>query len=279
MNWWFKMRKKAQHQYKIDEKNYVAITFDNSKPVELEDFINAMKAIENSFSEHATKDLKKTPVDTTLYIKEVRSGSIVIELMAAALPVLPDLYQDGILTAWVEWFKLLIEKLDKKEINKSEVPIKTLKAVSSILNPVAKDSASQFNMVPHVNGNMYVGCTFNSEQAQRVKQKIDEVLEKEESQYLYKKQAIRWFQTRFNNNSSIGDMGIIDNIDPKPKKLVFVDNAIKAKIVSGDEKFDKQWNDLIYIVDVEVVYKESKIIMYRILDCYFEETFDPDEID
>lgn len=42
------------------------------------------------------------------------------------------------------------------------------------------------------------------------------------------------------------------------------------------EKYDKDWQELIYIVDVEVIKIQDIIKMYKILKVYYEETTDPD---
>lgn len=82
-----------------------------------------------------------------LYIKEVRKGSIVLELVAQTMPILPLVWSGGSLSEWVNLSKAIIEwLLGKIESPPKELTKQDLKQWHNILEPVAKDGASQFNI-------------------------------------------------------------------------------------------------------------------------------------
>ena len=84
--------------------------------------------------------------DTELFIKEVRSGSIVVELIAQALPVVPLLWQGGSLLEWTDHARDVILWVSGKINNApKDVSKQDLKQWHNILEPVAKDQGSQMN--------------------------------------------------------------------------------------------------------------------------------------
>lgn len=86
----------------IDFNNKLEITIKNEKPVILTDLTLSLLGVSNQFQrfiEAETNDDYKA--GTELFIKEVRSGSIVIELISQTLPIVPLIWKGGPLSEWV----------------------------------------------------------------------------------------------------------------------------------------------------------------------------------
>ena len=59
--------------------------------------------------------------------------------------------------------------------------------------------------------------------------------------------------------------------------MIFENDIDKDSITKFNEKYKKDWQDLIYIVDVEAIKIQDVIRTYKILKVYMEDTIDPAE--
>jgi hypothetical protein len=91
---------------------------------------------------------------------------------------------------------------------------------------------------------------------------------------MYEKQLLIWYQARFDLSSPTGDKAIIRSISKQPIKVVFSKDDIKLRIMNTIGS-DKPWQSLAYIVDVEVLLLGGIPTVYKILNYYPEDTFDP----
>jgi len=266
---------------KLDFGSKLEVTINNQKPVVLTDLTLALLAVGQQFERFIESETNEQhQVGSELYIKEVRSGSIVVELVAQAVPVLPLLWQGGSLSEWLSQAKAMIEWLSGKIANPpKEVVAQDLKQWSNILEPVAKDHGSQMNFTVS-NGGVVVNQIFiNSEQANAAQNAITRELGKlkEPNDHVYRKMVMFWSQTKFGEGTSTGDRAVIEAITSSPVKVVFENNAVKAAMLSGDPRFHKQWHQLAYLVDVTVQTVRDVPKVYTVTQFYPEDTFDPDE--
>lgn len=157
----------SKDNLQLDFNEKLQVTINNKKPVVLTDLTMALLAVGQQFErfiENETTEQHQT--GSQLFIKEVRSGSIIIELIAQAIPVVPLLWQGGSLEEWLGHAKSMIEwlngQLDKppKDVTKQD-----LKQWSNILEPVAKDHGSQLNFTVSNGGQVINQFFINSEQA------------------------------------------------------------------------------------------------------------------
>lgn len=262
----------------LDFSSKLEITINNQKPVVLTDLTLALlgvgqqyqKFIENETNEQHT-------ASSELFVKEVRSGSIVVELIAQALPVLPLLWEGGSLLEWMNHSKSVIEWLNggtekpPKNLTKQD-----LKQWSNILEPVAKDNGSQMNFT--VSSGAIVNQFFiNSEQANAAQNAIKREISKleEPDDHIQRKRVMVWHQTRFEAASHTGDKAVIESITKQPVKVIFENNAVKRAMLGGDARFSKQWHELAYIVDVRIQTVNDVPKVYTIIDYHDDDTFDP----
>lgn len=84
---------------------------------------------------------------------------------------------------------------------------------------------------------------------------------------IHSKVLLRWYDNK----------AIIEHISQRPLRVIFEDDAMKYNLMSNSGKFAKPWQKLAYIVDVQVQTIENKPTMYKIMNWYPEDTFDPSE--
>lgn len=265
----------------LDFSSKLEITIRNEKPVVLVDLTLALLAVGQQFESFIENETAEYPsAGSELFIKEVRSGSIVVELIAQAIPVVPLLWQGGSLVEWVGHAKSTIEwlngKLDKppKDVSKQD-----LRQWNNILEPVAKDHGSQLNFTVSNGGQVVNQFFINSEQANAAQNSIRRELGRleEPDDHTQRKRVMVWYQTKFDESSQTGNKAVIESITKAPVKVIFENNAVKKAMLSGDQRFPKPWHELAYIVDVRVQTVQGIPKVYTIINYYDEDTFDPAE--
>jgi len=99
----------------------------------------------------------------------------------------------------------------------------------------------------------------------------------DEEPKIFQKELMYWANAAFVKQKTT-DKVIIEKIDKKPKKVVFLSEQDKSIATSYNPNFPhKQWQDLAYIVDVEVSYIQDTPKEYKITKLYKDEIFDPEE--
>lgn len=267
--------------FEIDLNDKLEIKINNQKPVVLTDLTIALLGMGQQFQrfiENETNEQYK--VGSQLYIKEVRSGSIIVELVAQAMPVVPLLWQGGSLQEWVIYCKSIIEWLNGK-INKppKEVTKQDLKQWNNILEPIAKDHGSQLNFTVSSGGQVINQFFINSDQANVAQNTIRKEIGilGEPDDHIRRKCVMTWYQTKFDETSQTGNKAIIESITKSPVKVIFENGAVKKALMAGDSRFNKAWHELAYIVDVKVQTVQGAPKVYTIIDYYDDDTFDPKE--
>jgi len=265
----------------IDFENKLEITISNEKPVILTDLTLSLLGISNQFQSFVESETNKdyTPC-AELYIKEIRPGSIIVELVTGAMPIVPLLWEGGTLFQWAtqatEMMGWFLGKLDTppKQITKTD-----LKQWESILEPVAKDNASQLNINVTGDNNKVVVLNVTSQEANAAQNRIQREIANLEDpdEHIQKRKIMKWNQTKFDTTSHTGDRATIEAISKKALKVIFDNDLTKEEMLKGSPRYDKSWQELAYLVDVEVQTIDGVPKVYTILRYYADDTFDPSE--
>ena len=265
----------------LDFGSKLEVTINNNKPVVLTDLTLALLGVGQQFERFIENETtEQHGVGTELFIKEVRSGSIVIELIAQAMPLAPLLWTGGTLGEWLGYAKDVILWLSGKATEPpKDLSKQDLKQWSNILEPVAKDAGSQMTF-GHVEGGITINqVIISSEQANAAQNAIKRELATldEPRDDVQRKRVMFWYQTRFDEDSPSGNKAVIESISKSPVKVIFENNADRNAMLAQDPRFRKPWHMLAYLVDVSVQTINGTPKLYTILKVYDDETFDPEE--
>lgn len=108
----------------------------------------------------------------------------------------------------------------------------------NIVDPVAKDNASQIIFSPIINGNPQFTFNIPSNDANAMqnsmKREID--LLNEPKTEFKEKVLLYWYQARNDTKSQTGDKAIVESICFYPVKTVFVNELIKTKMLLATKK-------------------------------------------
>ncbi|MBF0517294.1 MAG: hypothetical protein HQK97_09290 [Nitrospirae bacterium] len=200
--------------------------------------------------------------DLKLYIKEIKAGSIIAVLMEYSpyvLPVLPVIPNAVALIDFSRYIKKVFDYFTGRAKEKIALDKTDYNNFNKIINPVAKDSASQ--MIFHDDGDVHVHI--NSLEANAIQNAIARELQqlKEPEHKIYQKVFLRMYQARNEPSTVVGDRAIIESISVKPLKIIFAYDEMKLDIIQDTKNLFR----LISVVDVSVETIQEIPVAYKIL--------------
>lgn len=252
----------------------LVIKINNKQPVELIDLTKSLVSLASNFDRYSTKNAKsKEDKEAKLYVKEIRSGSIIIELIElATIGLIPFAENVNTILDFGVYFKSAVDFYLNNKGKAPELEPVEYKELSTILNPVAKDKGSQFNLSTTVNGNVVLNFNMNSNETNAIQNIFEKEIKKlklpESNGDTEERVVLTFFQARSDISSKVGNKGIIEAISNKPMNIVFDTSELKAEILHSDLNPLKT----AYLVDMKVETINGKPSIYRILQLheYFE---------
>jgi len=255
------------------EENTIEIHFSNNKPIELVDLANSMTALENEFHNFCEK--KDSGADAKLYVKEVRKGSVIIDLISSVPALMPLVDNLNAVTEFGGHLGGLFSFLSGKSSEKpATMDVESLRNFRKIVRPVVKDSGSHISVSVKDSPGAVVNVVLDGDDRQMstysAKAKSEEDLSQIPKVESIEKAVILLTQIRNGDGKNgVGDRGTISSVCKSPKKLISVDDNFKKSILEAPENaFDYG-----YVADVEVVRNGDSIVAYRITKFY--ERFEP----
>lgn len=249
-----------------DDTDILRVNFAPSRPVELADFVRSCGALACEYNAFAAE---RGLESGKLYVREVRKGSIELDLVAvcagvALQQVLPLVGHANAVADFLGHLKGVVGWLMGGGAGAKDRPYadKTLENVSAFLDPVAKDRDAKVTVYAvTVNGDAnapLVVCNADANYVQNMRRivgaeaappnvaRVEGVL-------------LRWYQSR-NSDEPSGDRAIIETVSKKPLRTVFADRRLKALLLSVEENiFRCAW-----LVDATVEYVDGAPRLYRI---------------
>jgi hypothetical protein len=257
----------------FDNDVRLVITIENKKPIELLDLTKALVSLANQFNNYVSKNGdSKEAREAKLYVKEIRSGSVILELMELAnIGVLPFVENMNTILDFAGYIrKAYNARLGKADEPSPELTHNDLRDLSQIVNPVANDSGSQINISTTVNGNVELHLHIDSNEANAVQNIFQKELKAlrapEESDDTRSKVLLKWYQARNDMKSDTGNKGIIEDISSKPLNIIFHDDGLKDAMLHRDNPFTT-----VFVVDVKLQHVSGKLAAYKITKLH--ETF------
>lgn len=247
--------------FKIDTNEYLSV----------EDFTNAIIAIDKEYKTF-------TENSSELQIKEIRKGSFEVEFIPIAIPSL-FIALDNVNSVFefCNYIKNIWNYLISPTPNSIEQNRPTEKTINNCYD-ISKPIINNYGTINLIHGNEKVSITTSDAKKIRnnksnATKQIKQVEPNEDQQSIYKKQLFYWHQTCFDEERpNIGNKGIIEKIQKEAVKVIFEDdNSItKKEMTTSQDGVD--WQKRGYIVDIEVMRRNDKIVSYKILNNYMKDS-------
>lgn len=259
----------------MEDKMKLTIEIKNKQPVELTDLAKSMISLADEYRHFlAEHDAQIDADDVKLYVKEIRAGSIIEELVAMAPYALPFVEHSKTIIDYAKHLKTLYEWFSgKSDVKPLAVQKTTLQNLSSIVEPVAKDHGSQVNFgAVNVQGDFVVKLNLTSIEANAAQNAIRREMEamREPVTGTHEQVVMYWAQARNQPDSKAGDRARIESLYKGDVKVRFATDGLKAKMLY-DEPFPFR---KAFVVDVSVETVEDKPVLYKVLN--FHEAIDRD---
>jgi hypothetical protein len=263
-------------------EQHLEIVIQNTKPLVLTDLTLSLLAISQQYQQFIEAELPpEAKVSTELLVRQVRTGSIVFELMAHALPVAPLLWSGGSIFEWSKVAKeMLLFALGKLKNPPKALAKNDLKQWDNILEPIAKDHGSQMNLQVRDHGSVVINqVIINSDDANAAQNKIRRLIDQydEPVDVDHKKRIMTWYQAKFDPDSQTGNKIKIESISKKPLRVLFDNNAIREAMYAQGADFGVPWHKLAYVVDVQIQTINEQPRVALITKFYPKQTFNPEE--
>jgi hypothetical protein len=229
------------------------VSLKNTKPVELVDLGQSFEALGDLYESFVHRHgYDKTPGNAKLYLVDIHRGSIVAELKGYLDQASLVLNHLDVLAGFIGNVNELIEFFRlQRSLKSDDLPTRAeAERVARFVEPVAKDGGAQFNL--NVQGNADIKITqitISSERANAVQNNVRRYLGPPVPENgLFEREVLYLEQMRRGTKTSAGDRGIIEKFSPRPVKLLFMTEGVKAAII---EKPENPFQ-MSYVVDGEV---------------------------
>lgn len=249
----------------VEDQMKLRFEIRNNRPVELLDLARSMTSLGAEYRRFLgvyAPELRAA--DFKLYVREVRSGSVITELAAIAPYALPLVEHLNTIADFSTWLNNIYQWLLGKTQDQPEpIDKTTLSNVSQILEPVAKDNGAQLNIgAVNVNGNLYVNMTLDTTEANavqnRAKREMERLLEPLTGPHY--SVVFHWAQARNNMEGISGDRGRIESLYAGSVKVRFDTEDLKRQMLYDPaHPFEKA-----FLVDVIVETVNGKPVLYKV---------------
>jgi len=249
----------------MSDKPILQIKIDNKRDIELVEFTNSMTALNDEYSRfiRQNKNKNKKPVEFSLFVKQIKKGSIIIDICEKGPELLP-----AVTPLIIEYSCFLTESIKYLTGKTPDLPKfynffkEDFINLKKLFEPVANIYGNSIGFVGINFGEVVINTVVNSTEAGAAQNQCDKEikrLEKSGKNLLREKVELDLYQARDSKLSKTlrGNLGIISDISEAPKPLSFLNERLAYDITKGET------NPLnyIYSVDVEVKLKDGSLFL------------------
>lgn len=249
-----------------ETKLQVYIKYSNK--IELSHYTNSLNSLNNEYYEYIRNSNDHLqPEDIRLYVNEIKTGSIITDLIAYSPTLLAFAENANTLIEFTkhlyENINILKTKSSKQIANENSIKSNSLSNLQGLVEPILNDSKGEITLSGITIGdNSKVTININSSEANKLYKKAQEVKDfKLAPDVNFKEKVLLVFtQTNTSPKNTNNDKGVIENISKNTVKIRFADDELKKTML-----FDQHPYGVAFIVDVEIQTLDDKPFIYKIL--------------
>jgi hypothetical protein len=259
----------------------LTIKIDNSRPVELSDLTASLNAVAAQFQRFAARSEGPEDAAAKLFIHEIKSGSIIAELVSYLVnnhEQISKVAKTGstVITFGKDIIQTIQDLRDGKKL-RDGVVAKDLTDLKRMLETTAKDGGGHINLTATEGSTINVSITLNSLEANAIQNRAQKEIEIRREADIEKLQRVvfQWETASVSTTQKSSGRGIIRSVTAKAKPVFIDDAATKAQMVAGRS------NPFLigFVVDVELLTVDGKLMGYRIIRLHETLEDDPDDAD
>lgn len=257
----------------------ITLTINNTEPIELNAFVRAFTSIAKEYQD-AVDQSSDFEGEAKIYVKEVRAGSIVADLLpvvASTLPIIAtNVEQIFLAVEFVEKWKDRITKL-ASGIVPEKFSRSDLKTFAGAVEAIARDpnASSTLEVATFEDGKRKIKSAFkfSSKEAIAAEKTIEGEFRRLETERDDTHYRVLMIFTRSDigdapKDKRSGERVIIPQIGEKDLPIMYAsdlaEQRVKHEIRDADDNIFKKG----FSVDVSVLYRNSRPVVYRILNVH-----------
>ncbi len=267
---------KPYSQLMIESPVYLTLTIDTQQPVELSDFVGQFTSLGNEFERFVKLEHPDLQSDATFYVREVRSGSTIVEMfpqMAVAAPFLASvdhvMIVEDFVRRWGSRLTSLIKGGDKQPVaSKSE-----LKDWSDAVSAIARDpdASSKLEASTFEDGKKKIRASFifSTKEARSAQLTIEhQKRELDKVERADKERVLMVFTRSDINNATVGkpsgEKVKIEEISDKSLSLTYASDMAEQRLKHEIREADENVFKKAFVVDVNIKSINGKPVAYAV---------------
>lgn len=249
------------------------IKLKHEKGISAKDFSEYIRSLDKEYAFFLKVNNLDKKIKPELEITKIKQGSIDIFLAPILMPgILPLLSNINIIFDFIthikNHFQLLLERKTK------DFSSQQLTNYEGMTNLTTNGNVT-LNFIDNRNGAfLNMGSEIDSNISNIAKNALKEEQNKRISSIpegTYHAVPFCWDSAKFKESKQFNYKGICENISAKPLNVIFASDEIQ-KYMTKDSHLGKPWQDLIYVVDVELCTVKGQQIL-KIIKIYENQTF------
>jgi hypothetical protein len=252
---------------------YIEVWIDVDEPIELGDFVAAFTSISSQYSRYMREMYPDLKEDTTIYVSEVRRGSIIAELVPAAASLIGIMDQALIVEQFV---RLYWERLSPYFTVGGRLPDASRTELKDFVAQIAaiarsKNGRGQIAAVAYEDGKRQVRASikFSTQQAVAATRELEEHREElRGAGSTTRERVLMRFKRSDVGDAELGvrsgERVIIEDISAKDMPLIYGSNLAEERIKDQMRKVEENIYYKGFVVDVNVATMGGRPVAYAV---------------
>lgn len=249
-----------------DSKLQIHIEYSNK--IELEHYINSLHSVNSEYLNYiSTARNHLQPNDIKLYVNEIRSGSIITDLIAYSPTMLAFAEHANTLIDFTKHITKTINLLKNNSaqeiIKEDKINTTTLNNIQDLVEPILNDNKGKISFdAVNIGDNCTIHLTINSTNANEIYNNAQAIKDFRPSPKTNIKEQVLLIFTQTNGSTKNinSDKGIIESITKSAVKVRFTSDELKKSMLIEQHPYK-----VAYIVDVEIETIDDKPLLYKVL--------------
>ena len=249
-----------------ETKLQVYIKYSNR--IELSHYINSLNSLNTEYYEylrHSKNHLH--PDDIRLYVNEIKTGSIITDLIAYSPTLLAFAEHANTVIDFTKHLydniNLLKNRSAKQIAEENIIKSNSLSNIQGLIEPILNDNEGQIAFSGLTFGdNCNVTFSINSTDAQEIYEKAQKVKDFKSTPDInfHEKVLLVFTQTNASTKNTNNDKGVIESISKNTVKIRFANDELKKTMLHDQHPYG-----VVFVVDIEIQTIHDKPFIYKIL--------------
>ena len=251
---------------------FIEIKISLEQPVELFDLVKQFGGIATQFRDHIAREHPDLAADATIYVKDLRAGSIILELV----PYFMTLYQSMQMATTIDRFVNRVREIYELYADGKPVPdakkgdlanyLDTIRAIAKDENGSLRMVSSEYHETKTTQRAVFEITTKDAQAAREAIERQQVELTLPAHEVVENELLVFWQSNKKNADTGkrTGEKAVIEKVSPRPLSVVYETDSARERIKYETTKGDRNLYKLGFYVDAYVERVNSKPVAFKI---------------